>query len=492
MKVKILTEGGNGIGLGHISRCVSLYDEVLSRGIDAEFIVYGDIEGTEILKDKNILNANWLNIEYLRENITKEDYVIVDSYKADKEIYNIIAQISKKSLYIDDFGRLDYPKGIILNPSLDSRHINYSNTSKNILLVGPKYVIIRSSFIGIERKHIQKEVKRVLVVMGGTDVRNIIPLIIDKICKENQDIFFDIVLGNLHCKSENININLENINFHVNVSEKEMSQIMVNCDMAITAAGQTIYELLATKTPFIAVQVVDNQANNIMSIKEYLSSEIVLKYDDYNFVQKLQKAFEDLKSVELRKTLVEKMNNLIDGMGRKRIINALLDSTNVLEEQHIFLRKVKEEDIRSVFELSNQDYVRRYSINKNMIQWSEHIKWFESTINDKNVVFYVVTNKNEEFLGQIRFKIDNQNATVSISLSEKLRGKGLSKVILHQSIEKLFEERKFVEEVIAFVSEDNIASKKLFEGLDFRKVGIENNMIKFILKRGDFYNNRTF
>jgi len=189
MKVKILTEGGNGIGLGHISRCVSLYDEVLSRGIDAEFIVYGDIEGTEILKDKNILNANWLNIEYLRENITKEDYVIVDSYKADKEIYNIIAQISKKSLYIDDFGRLDYPKGIILNPSLDSRHINYSNTSKNILLVGPKYVIIRSSFIGIERKHIQKEVKRVLVVMGGTDVRNIIPLIIDKICKENQDIF---------------------------------------------------------------------------------------------------------------------------------------------------------------------------------------------------------------------------------------------------------------------------------------------------------------
>lgn len=492
MKVKIFTEGGKSIGLGHISRCISLYDEIVSRGIDVEFIVYGDIKDVEFLKAKDVVNENWLNIEYLKKSITKDDYVIVDSYKANKEIYDLIAQISKKSLYIDDFGRLDYPKGIILNPSLDSRHIKYPDSSKNILLVGPKYVIVRSAFIGLERKLLRKDINRVLVVMGGTDVRNITPFIIDRICNENQDIIFDIVLGSLQFKFEKIDMNLENVNFHINISENKMSQIMINSDMAITAAGQTIYELMATKTPFVAVQVIDNQANNILSISEHLSPEIVLKYDDYSFAQKLQKTFEDLKSFEFRKKLVEKMDNVIDGLGRKRVIDVLLENSITMEKQHIFLRKVKEKDMRSVFELSNQNYVRRYSINKNMIQWSDHIRWFKSILNDENVVFYVVTNENEEFLGQVRFKIDNQSAIVSISLSEKLRGKGLSKSILYQSIKNVFNEKEFVEDIIAIVSEENSASKKLFEGLNFREVGIEDNMIKFILKRGDFYINRTF
>lgn len=492
MRIKIFTEGGKSIGLGHISRCISLYDEIVSRGIDVEFIVYGDVKDVKFLKDRNFVNENWLSIDYLRKSITNEDYVIVDSYKANKEIYDFIAQISKNSLYIDDIGRLDYPRGIILNPSLNPKHIIYPNSSKNILLVGAKYVIVRSAFIEVERGFIKKDIDRVLIVMGGTDVRNITPLLIDKICKENRHITFDIVLGNSQFRLEKIDMDLKNVNFHINISEKVMSQIMINSDVAITAAGQTIYELMVTKTPFIAVQVIDNQANNILSISEYLSPEIVLEYDDYSFAQTLIKKFEDMKSFEFRKKLVEIMDNVIDGLGRKRAIDVLLGNSITNEKQHIFLRKVEEKDMRSVFELSNQNYVRCYSINKNIIQWSDHISWFKSILNDENVVFYVVTNENEEFLGQVRFKIDNQSAIVSISLSEKLRGKGLSKSILYQSIKNVFNEKEFLEDIIAIVSEENTSSKKLFEGLNFRKVGNEDNMIKFILNRGDFYINRTF
>ena len=43
MRVKIFTEGGKDIGLGHISRCSSLYNEIANRGIRVDFIVYGDI-----------------------------------------------------------------------------------------------------------------------------------------------------------------------------------------------------------------------------------------------------------------------------------------------------------------------------------------------------------------------------------------------------------------------------------------------------------------
>lgn len=489
MRVKIFTEGGKNIGLGHISRCTSLYDEISSRGINVDFIVFGDVEEVEFLRERPIVNDNWLQKEYLVENISSEDYVIVDSYKADRELYDIIAQNSKKAIYIDDNGRLNYPVGTIVNPALDSCHIPYSNSSENVLLTGSKYVILRSSFIGLETELIGEDLNRVLIMMGGTDVRNITPLIIDKLCKENPDIIFDVIIGNLQLESRNEKMNLKNVNYHVNISEKEMCHMMLKSDLAITAAGQTTYELMATKTPFIAVQVIDNQLNNISSISEHISSKVVLKYDEDYFIETLQKIFTDLKEINFRKSIIKKMSDSIDGFGRKRIIDALLEDSNKIG--CIILRKVKEEDIRDVFELSNQDYVRCYSINKNKIQWTDHINWFKNILCDKNGVFYVVTDENKTFLGQVRYIICKQSATVSISLSEKLRGRGLSKTILYQSIEKLFEENVFVEEIIALVSENNIASKKIFERLSFKKIGFEDSMIKFILKRGMFYVNRS-
>jgi len=133
--------------------------------------------------------------------------------------------------------------------------------------------------------------------------------------------------------------------------------------------------------------------------------------------------------------------------------------------------------------------VRRYSINKDKIEWADHVKWFDLILDDKTTVFYVVTDKNDSFLGQIRYKITENSAIVSISLSEKLKGKGLSKKILSKSIKKIFDEEKSVKDIIAFVSADNIASKKIFEGLNFRRLKDEDGMMKLILKKEDFHVN---
>ena len=54
---------------------------------------------------------------------------------------------------------------------------------------------------------------------------------------------------------------------------------------------------------------------------------------------------------------------------------------------------------------------------------------------------------------------------------------------------KIFEEEQSVKDIIAFVSEDNIASKKIFEGLNFKRHKDEDNMMKLILKKEDFYVN---
>lgn len=486
MKVKIFTEGGKSIGYGHLSRCIALYDEIQSRSIAVELIIYGDVGNIGLLKGKVFRPEDWINIEYLEKNLSSEDYVIVDSYKADNKHYEKIALKSKRALYIDDNGRIEYPRGIIVNPAIDSSHIDYSYIPEERVLKGSKYVILRPAFRYIENKKLQENVRRIVVIMGGTDIRNITTNIINNICEVNQNIIFDVVVDAFQFEKLSSINELKNVNYHKDLSEIEMKQIMLSADMAISAAGQTIYELIATQTPFIAIQVAENQQNNINSLKEQLPSQIVLRYDDENFIEKLQEKFLEIKGCEFRKKISYGMKNIIDGNGSKRIIDSLL--SDMIENEGVHLRRVHKQDIKDAFELSNEDYVRQYSINKNKILWEDHVKWFNSVLEDDNVVFYVVTDGTDSFLGQIRFNLDKDNATVSISLSNKLRGRGLSRSLLKQSIEKLFAEENQVNEIIAYVSESNVASMKIFTGLNFKINDENDSMIKLILRRKDYVN----
>lgn len=152
-------------------------------------------------------------------------------------------------------------------------------------------------------------------------------------------------------------------------------------------------------------------------------------------------------------------------------------------EKNIFIRTVKSDDIEEVFNLSNQDYVRKYSINKEKIKWEDHARWFNNTIQDRDSLFYVVTDSIERFLGQIRYKIENGIATVSISLSHLITGKGLSRPLLIESIDKLLIEKEELTGIIAYVSENNTASVKLFEKAGFSLCENQNGLLKFFYSR---------
>lgn len=154
-------------------------------------------------------------------------------------------------------------------------------------------------------------------------------------------------------------------------------------------------------------------------------------------------------------------------------------------EKTIYIRRVKRDDLEEVFNLSNQDYVRKYSINREKIKWENHVNWFNSTIQDHNNVFYVITDNTERFFGQIRYKIENDEAIVSISLSQLITGKGLSRPLLLESIDKLFSEKNAVTQIVAYVSEDNLASLRLFEKSGFSYCGIEKGLLKYIYSKGE-------
>src|SRR5699024_8514425 len=116
-------------------------------------------------------------------------------------------------------------------------------------------------------------------------------------------------------------------------------------------------------------------------------------------------------------------------MGSKRIIETLLN-------ENLIIRKVELDDVKSIFDLSNQDSVRKYSINKEKISWDKHVNWFNAVIKSEAIIFFVITNITNDILGQVRFNLENNAATISISVDETIRGKGVATRITSECISK--------------------------------------------------------
>ena len=80
----------------------------------------------------------------------------------------------------------------------------------------------------------------------------------------------------------------------------------------------------------------------------------------------------------------------------------------------------------------------------------------------------------------MRFEINNDEATVSISLAEKIRGKNNGTYVLELGKQALLEENIDIKKLISYVKETNISSSKLFKKYGFIEVENKDNIIKYI------------
>ena len=316
-KVYIFTEGGHKVGYGHITRCTALYEELEKRECDVTFVINGDEEVSSVLDNKRFVLKDWRDKDYLSNLLCEKDYVIIDSYLASEEIYEYISNKVKKALYIDDNMRINYPKGIICNPSIYGEELNYHFKEDIKYLLGIDYVILRKEFIDIPHKIIKDKIEDILITFGGSDITNMTPKVLKELRKNYSQSNKHVIIGKGFNNLEEIkNIADEKTMFYYNLNAEEMKNVMLKCDFAISAAGQTIYELLRVGIPFIPIQVADNQENNIKGLEK-----IGIKALDENRITELQYSFDIILKEKGYKVM-------IDGQGVKNIISFLEKDKN--------------------------------------------------------------------------------------------------------------------------------------------------------------------
>jgi len=468
MKVLIITEGGKNIGFGHLTRCISLYRAFEERGILPEFIVNGDESVEDLLKDRNCQIFNWIEERSkIFELIKGTDAAIVDSYLTDISFYKNLSIIVKIPVYIDDNKRLDYPRGIIVNGSIYAEELDYPNRDGIAYRLGTKYIPLRKEFWEVREKKIKEKVESVMITFGGNDMRNITPKILRLLRENYPNLKKSVIIGKAFQNINEIEREIDkNVNLIYYPDAEKMKEIMLESDIAISASGQTLYELARVGVPIIGVCIAENQLENVKRWERAGFLEYAGWHKESDLIKKIENSIRHLKDRNVRKSASKKGRRIVDGKGSLRVVKSILFNWF---RNKLSLRKATFEDALDIFNLSNDDIVRKNSFSSEKTEWKHHLKWLKEKLEDKNCVFLIVVDNLNKFYGEIRFDINpkNKEAIINISLEKSTRGLGLSSLIINKSIGELLRV-KSIRLIKAYIKEENIPSIKAFEKANFR------------------------
>jgi UDP-2,4-diacetamido-2,4,6-trideoxy-beta-L-altropyranose hydrolase len=330
MNFKILTEGGNKIGIGHISRCISLYQVFIENGHNAQLIINGDESIYENLIGIDNILINWMEeFDTVSKQLFQSDIIIIDSYLCSEKICEAISRKVKLSVFLDDFMRINYPKGIIINGALYANNLNYLKTPKYQYLLGAKYACLRKEFRNIIYKNINLNIESVVVTFGGGDNIYLNQLALNILNKELPKAKKTIIIGNksldissLHKLSDKNTVILHK------VTATEMKQIMTDSDIALSAGGQTAYELCRVGTPFVAIETANNQRYNLEALHKLDVINKPLKFSDIHIENNIVDYLRFLKDFRHRDDIRMKMIRIIDGKGPERIFKSIEKTYN--------------------------------------------------------------------------------------------------------------------------------------------------------------------
>ncbi|EJB99727.1 CMP-N-Acetylneuraminate cytidylyltransferase [Helicobacter pylori Hp P-2b] len=248
-------------GLGHVRRCEKILSFIEKLGVEASLYLHKQD-----------------NIGAFLEGVGGNDLLIADSYCLNSKDFYLLKEKAKSLMVIEDeeHAKGFYPKNTkIMNFTLNALK-HYNHASKDHYL-GVGFYPVDARFV--YERPVNTENKEVLITLGGSEQK-----ILKEIVKilENKNV-------NLHIISSYIPKNPpKNTHYYSPLSPLEFSSLMKFCACAISAAGQTLYELALSQTPSLILPIASNQ---IIQSQEFESLGIFKQTS----LKTLAKDFENLQ-----------------------------------------------------------------------------------------------------------------------------------------------------------------------------------------------------
>lgn len=321
--VSFLTEAGRDFGLGHLTRCVALADAFQEAGYNCRFCINGDGTAADICKNHTFRFTDWYSDYFMiPADLSAAALVVIDSYHARRETYQLIRHSAKQVLYFDDNLRIHYPPGIIINGALGAPDLDYPDRPNTHYLLGPRYQPLRKSFWDHPKKPLRAGIKQLIVLMGGSDPRNLTPDIVQLLNENFPDLHKEVIVSKSYSNLAQIfELADRTTKITINPSEADLSDIYMHADLGISAGGQTLFELARFNIPSVTIGVAENQYQNLMTWQKSGFTDFAGWWKDPSLFENLlyfmNKNLTDREMFRKKRSMGSK---IIDGKGARRIV----------------------------------------------------------------------------------------------------------------------------------------------------------------------------
>jgi UDP-2,4-diacetamido-2,4,6-trideoxy-beta-L-altropyranose hydrolase len=326
-------------------RCLSLAIAARDLGVEC-FFVTSDDSFRNVIEQNGfkdiILHSEYKDIEAELTKMTEvindlhTDILIVDSYFVTSRYLTELKRITKLA-YIDDVKAFPYEVDILINYNAYALEMDYEDFYKaaavalpETMILGEQYAPLRKEFQKLSPHESKREAEDIFFSAGGADPEHI-AIRFARALMEKADMVgaytFHFVIGSFEPDKDELQELAHSYKWlvlHENV--RDMAELMRKCDIAVSAAGSTLYELCACGIPTITYILADNQ---IRGAKALSDKGIVISAGDSrtetDFLKKIiQQIIKLDKDYDSRCCMQKRAHHAIDGKGAEKIIRELL------------------------------------------------------------------------------------------------------------------------------------------------------------------------
>jgi RimJ/RimL family protein N-acetyltransferase len=337
------------------------------------------------------------------------------------------------------------------------------------MLLRPEFSRMRR--LAVHRRAAFHGVGKILVSMGGTDPKNFTGLVLDGLSGIQWGSSVpkvEVVLSRAAPFLSDVRqrAHLHELDVEVSLDVTDMAQRMLESDLAIGASGSTSWERCCLGLPSIVLTTADNQR---FVAKSLLNAGVALGSTNGGIsVAEVGRLLARLcESPPLWKEMSHKAFMVTDGMGASRVVQEMYPM-KAKDGQAVYLRPVTFDDVEPLYQWQSNPQTRRYSNNKSVPQFHEHVAWLRDRLKSVSSLTQMIMHGDEPS-GVIRLDPttdeNHDEFIISIYVSPSKYKLGLGRASL-----KMLCEMMDGCLLLAQVHEENDASHALFVSSGFEKI----------------------
>ncbi len=322
IEVNIFCHAGSGIGLGHLTRCISIWDEIKNLLIfKIKFHIISDIP--ILISNKNLIPnfidiKNVFNLKINSEFNEQKQIFILDFNEniIDDDFINLFINNKNSKIIIAVDSLLKYEKSIdyFFMPTFQYNNI-FSKVNSNKISWGWDHFLLNPKY---KPKDKEFNSNKLLILTGGSDSTKLgqtLPKKLDINLKFNSEINW--VVGPFSQKPSTPNNPINTWKIHQ--SPKSLDDLFLNCNYSITIFGVSFFEMLYYGVPTVVFSPYGNKDSKELAQIKKLGIALVAKDEDDAIV----KINELMGNSKISTLLSKNSKKVFKQMGSKTFVNIL-------------------------------------------------------------------------------------------------------------------------------------------------------------------------